>query len=632
MYETEVNTGVRGPAEIGIPDEVVRAFRELSGRMAARTALPWAEHCTECAAPACYETCDLYAPRPDGKCRRLVEGMVRVPLPGSANGYLLDVTFKKWGMLHAKGNAHLVPAERASAREKTDWRRARLLRAAPLPGRIRQRLQRQLWREKWGVASRGGASGPRPHAFVVEVWNPDPEDFDATLILRPKGRPDRPPFQERVLVPTGFRRIEVPVDRFAGMVPLDEPIDVDLTPNESAHGGRVVLGLLDLVAFASSETPRESSSRSHDATSEKMAARGGRTPAESPASRVKCVVWDLDRTLWDGILIEDGLEGVALRPGVRETLLELDRRGILLSVASKNDPADGRVALARFELDHLFLHPQMSWEPKSTMVARIARSLDIGLDTFLFVDDQPFERAEVAAVHPTVRALDGADPTAVLAHPGCQVAVTAEGARRRLLYREEAVRRDALDVDHQGDYEAFLRGSEIEVTIAPLTPEDLDRVHELTQRTNQMNFSGTRYRREHLEAMLHADTVDTHVIRVQDRFGSYGTVGFGVVDPREPRLRDLMFSCRVQAKRVEHAVLSVLIARYRERGASEVWASWRKSERNRPAGRVFEDLGFEERDERDGTTDLVYPGHRPTPAQDLLTVRIEADARSGAGS
>jgi predicted enzyme involved in methoxymalonyl-ACP biosynthesis len=93
-----------------------------------------------------------------------------------------------------------------------------------------------------------------------------------------------------------------------------------------------------------------------------------------------------------------------------------------------------------------------------------------------------------------------------------------------------------------------------------------------------------------------------------------------------------MFSCRVQAKRVEHAVLSVLIARYRERGASEVWASWRKSERNRPAGRVFEDLGFEERGERDGTTDLIYPGHRPTPAQDLLTVRIEADARSGAGS
>lgn len=637
MYESEANPT---PRDVSVSADVAAFFRELRSALHGRTLLPWAEHCTECAAPACYRTCDLYVARPDGKCRRLVNGMVRVPIPGSVNGYVLEVSFKKWGMLHAKGNARMAPAPDAARQERLDWMRARAIAGTPVPGSIRRRLATRSFRRKWRSAARGGASGSSPDAFVIEIANPAGVPFDATLVLRPRGPGgERPPFQERLVVDPGTRRVVVPADRIAAMVPLHEPFDVDLIPNESTHDGRVFIGLVDLVTFTPEACARLLSDT--DVATDALAAGGtiaggadaaGSATAGDAARRVKCVVFDLDHTLWDGILIEDGLDGVTLRPGVWELLTSLDQRGILLSVASKNDPADARAAIERFGLAELFLHPQASWDPKSAMLARIASALNIGLDTFLFVDDQPFERAEVAAAHPGVRVLDAADLEAVDRHPGCRVPITGDGANRRRMYRDEARRKDVLVADHAGDYAAFLRSSRIVLTISSLTPDDLDRVHELTQRTNQMNFSGIRYRREVLRAMLDGDEVDTYVIRVEDRFGSYGTVGFGVVEPGEPRVRDLMFSCRVQAKRVEHAVLGHLVATYRARGAGHVAASWRKSDRNRPAGQVFDDLGFETRGEHDGVTDLVFPADRDTPTQDVITVIDAVDAPSGAGS
>ena len=126
-----------------------------------------------------------------------------------------------------------------------------------------------------------------------------------------------------------------------------------------------------------------------------------------------------------------------------------------------------------------------------------------------------------------------------------------------------------------------------------MTRANLQRVHELTQRTNQMNFSGTRYDHEVLERMLTVPHLDTFVLECRDRFGSYGVIGFSIVDRREPRLTDLMFSCRIQSKRVEHAFLRYLFGRYMDAPGRDFWANYRKTTRNAPSGQVFADLGME---------------------------------------
>jgi len=138
-----------------------------------------------------------------------------------------------------------------------------------------------------------------------------------------------------------------------------------------------------------------------------------------------------------------------------------------------------------------------------------------------------------------------------------------------------------------------------------MTTENLERVHELTQRTNQMNFSGNRYDRARLAELLQSLHLDTYVIKCQDKFGTYGVVGFAIIDKREPRLTDLMFSCRIQAKRVEHTFLAYIIDKYTSQTQPAFFANYRRTSRNEPSGRVFTDLGFQESTLIDGVSLLT---------------------------
>src|SRR5689334_8960196 len=120
------------------------------------------------------------------------------------------------------------------------------------------------------------------------------------------------------------------------------------------------------------------------------------TKAGKPGS-VKCLVWDLDHTVWEGILLED--PEVRLRPGVAEVLAELDGRGILHSIASRNDHDLAMAKLKELGLDEYFLYPKVNWGTKSESIAAIAKDLNLGVDAFAFIDDQPFEREEVQFTH-----------------------------------------------------------------------------------------------------------------------------------------------------------------------------------------------------------------------------------------
>ena len=198
---------------------------------------------------------------------------------------------------------------------------------------------------------------------------------------------------------------------------------------------------------------------------------------------------------------------------------------------------------------------------KSESIRTIAQQLNIGIDSLLFVDDSQFELEQVRAACPGIRALDALQYRTLSEMKECQAPVTAESKERRKMYQVEAKRQD-MAAEFKSDYLAFLRDCQVHLWIRPMTEENIERVHELTQRTNQMNFSGNRYDREVLRTVLATSHLDTYVLSCEDRFGSYGVVGFSIVDRREPRMTDLMFSCRVQSKRVEHAFLAYVMKTY----------------------------------------------------------------------
>jgi FkbH-like protein len=593
MYETEAN-GKFAPAS-ELPD--LAAWGELKGQLLARTLLSWSEHCTECVWPTCYATCDLFSPREDGRCRRFEEGMVRIDCPSAVNSYVLKITFKKWGKLWSPGTIRLRKPEEAHRIEQRDYLIGRTLFQLPAPEGMRRKIagKRYIWKKR--MAQQLSATSELPSSFLIECFNPEPASISLSLTMRSATSQINPiPFQKLIEVQPGFQRVRVPMCEITRIFDLTSPFQVDLIPNSDTDLTTLYFGLVDFVL----EVPVETGPSAN-----------GKTDAEAKdrPKKVKCVVWDLDNTLWDGILVEDGVTNLKLKPYIAEMIKMLDRRGILNSIASKNNRDEALQALNNFGLDDYFLYPQISWQPKSEGIKRIAESLNIGLDSVLFVDDTQFELQEVQVACPGVRVLPAGDDRTILQMRECDVPVTAESANRRAMYQVESKRQEEAG-SFGTDYLAFLRHCKIRLNIRPMTADNIERVHELTQRTNQMNFSGNRYTREVLKDILADDNLDTFVLDCEDRFGQYGVVGFSIVDSREPRMTDLMFSCRIQAKRVEHAFLSHIIRKYIAESKSDFYANYRKTPRNAPAGRVFADLEMEELGARDGVTSLLFSKDR----------------------
>src|SRR5262249_15329208 len=335
---------------------------------------------------------------------------------------------------------------------------------------------------------------------------------------------------------------------------------------------------------------------------------------------------DLDNTMWEGILVEDGLEKLRLRPAMADLIRALDERGILNSIASKNNHDDAMRALRSFGLEDYFLHPQISWGSKSEGIKAIAKSLNIGMDAFLFVDDSRFELQEVQAACPKVRTLNADRYQEILDMEECDVPVTAESAARRKLYQVETTRQSVAESFGE-NYMSFLRDCKIKLRITHLSDENLERVHELATRTNQMNFSGNRYDRTVLKEIIATPHLETYVLACEDRFGSYGVIGFSIVDRREPRMTDLMFSCRVQSKRVEHAFLTFVIREYFKQTDKDFLVSYRKTDKNAPSGQVFWDLGMNEIGNTNGVLLLSYPRNRALPDDGIIDVEYDLSTK-----
>lgn len=602
MYETEANSILESAEQI--PQEVMRSFQQLAGKLQSRTILPWSEHCTECVWPTCYSTCDIYSPRSDGGCRRFVDGMVRIESSSPLNSYLLKIRFKRWGKLWTPGNISLHSMDKAERLEKRDYRIGSTLRRLPVPTLVKIAATTKRYGFKKRRATSALSGEKLPTCFLLECYNPESHTVQLSLTMRPANERSKIPFQKLIDLTPGFHRVRVPLKEITATIDVRQPFGIDLIPNGETGETTLYFGLMEFVAELAETAETHNTDKS-----------------------VKCVVWDLDNTLWHGILIEDGPERLQLRTDIGTIIRELDQRGILHSIASKNNPDDALAVLKKFDLDQYFLCPQISWHPKSEGVKEIARKLSVGMDSILFIDDSEFELQEVMTVCPEVRVLNAREYRSLPQRSDCTVPVTAESRERRKLYQVEA-KRQTLAKSFDDDYMAFLRHCEIKLTVRRMSDENLERVHELTQRTNQMNFSGNRYDRSVLRSLLTHSSLDTFVLSCEDRFGSYGVIGFSIVDQSEPRMTDLMFSCRVQSKRVEHAFLAFIIRKYARETGGDFYANYRKTERNAPSGQVFADLGMEEVASRDGVQSLRFRKGREVPNEDIVNLVVQEDAEA----
>ncbi|UQA57010.1 HAD-IIIC family phosphatase [Polyangium aurulentum] len=348
----------------------------------------------------------------------------------------------------------------------------------------------------------------------------------------------------------------------------------------------------------------------------------GRTVVEDEKKIIKCVVWDLDNTLWDGVLLEDG--EVRLRAAAAEVIKTLDARGILSSIASRNDHDTAMAKLRALGLSDYFLYPQIHWGSKASSVEAIAKAINIGVDTIAFVDDQPFERDEVRHSLPNILCIDAADVERIPSMPQMMPRFITEDSRmRRRMYLSDMARKHAED-EHRGTPEEFLASLDMRFTIAEAKEEDLKRAEELTLRTNQLNATGYTYSYDELDGFRRSPDHDLLISSLEDRYGTYGKIGLALVERRPDvwTLKLLLMSCRVMSRGVGTIMLNHVLTKARDAGV-RLRAEFVATDRNRMMYVTYKFAGFREV-ERDGARSILENdlSHiQPLPA--YMRVEIE---------
>jgi|HubBroStandDraft_3_1064219.scaffolds.fasta_scaffold00815_8 FkbH-like protein len=339
---------------------------------------------------------------------------------------------------------------------------------------------------------------------------------------------------------------------------------------------------------------------------------------------IKVVVWDLDNTLWDGVLLEG--DPVRLRPGVAEALQVLDARGILLSISSKNDHETALDRLRELGVADYFIYPQIGWSAKSAGVAAIAKSINVGLDAVAFIDDDPFERDEVRHSLPDVLVLDAAEAGGLTARPDFMPRfITDESALRRRMYQAD-IERNRAESEFQGPQEEFLAALGMRFVIHPAREADLRRAEELTVRTNQLNSTGQTFSYEELDEIRRSPDHLLLVAGLADRYGTYGKIGLAMIakQPGLWTLELLLMSCRVMSRGVGSILIHHILHLARDAGV-RFQAGFKSTSRNRMMLVTYKFAGFQEVGKRGELLVFEHPLTGLQPFPPYVEVKLDAD-------
>ena len=523
----------------------------------------WEEHCVECGAPACYVTCERFQMAPGGLCRRLKSGIC---LQKSEDGReRIVVDFLPWGKMELYWQGKMASRRVTSVIHGIFRATNSRLRAL-----TSETVVRGLWRRvtRWFARKRG----------QPDVWHIRCASRDGTTLM---------------VAVVDERNDEVLVRR------------LDVTPEMTDH--KFILPRLGGKAFFRISSMDGTNSPvvfdCCEIVSSTCNVLANVNRDDSPARYVKCVAWDLDNTLWDGIISEVGIDGVSLKNDAVSLIKQLDSRGILNTICSKNDFDVAWPALQKFGISEYFVFPKINWLPKSANLVRVAKDMNIGVNAFAFIDDSFHERGEVSENLPCVRVFSEADVPSLIDMDEFNPPVSSESASRRKQYLTEMSRRKDEE-SYEGNHEEFLKKCKIVLVCEKINDEALlKRCWELVNRTNQLTLAARRYAEEAFQEIASKD--GAYAIRCHDKYGDYGVVGFILFEKSgtDIAVSEFVMSCRVANKLCEQSVLLEFAKSYKRMGIERLLARVVETGRNGALVKAFDAIPFNKRIDADS---LVY--------------------------
>lgn len=520
------------------------------------TPLIWQEHCVECAMPACYATCTHYKKRVDGRCKRFQYGIERSGNKAAIFGQNAMIDMDEWAKLETFFFTRKMTCSTAGRYNRLynflAWtaKTFRTGKARRLCYYAKEWISRKTGYEKRADFR----AGDLPRYLLCEIMNPG-EAY--ALILENKAN-DQIVARKKLPVNKGFNRFWILTAELSYQEGQSNYLSIYTEENLPQRVYFISLAMVDIKQDCLEKYFPE------------------------PSKKVKLVIWDLDHTLWDGTLVEDGKEGVKIKTDILDIIKNLDAKGIVNSIASKNDEDRAMEALRYFGIDEYFVAPMINWGPKSKNIRAIEQALDIAMDTFVFVDDTENELREVYTNCPGIRVCSAADIGPYVGRDFFDVPVTEESRHRRQSYQEIALRNaDALH--YQDNITQFLLDCRMKMHISPPSDNEHERCWELLQRTNQLNISAQRLSKEEMENILSSAKYECFRIKVDDKYGKYGLVGFAVFEVSGTEtsvLRHFVFSCRAARKRLEQTFFEHMMVYFKSHGFQSMKLDCRKTEKN----------------------------------------------------
>jgi len=327
----------------------------------------------------------------------------------------------------------------------------------------------------------------------------------------------------------------------------------------------------------------------------------------------KCIVLDLDNTLWGGVLGEDGAAGIKIKgdyPGnVFELfhffLIELNNSGVMLALCSKNNEHDVKEVFYTnrnliLKLEN-FVDWEINWNNKADNILKLAHRLNIGTDSMIFIDDNPMERELVRQKVPGIIVPEF--PLHLFQFPAflkeiskyfVTFNITNEDRNKTIQYKENQARN--IEQSKHSDIDSFIKSLNIELYISIMDDFNIDRLVQLSQKTNQFNLTTKRYSKEQL-TNLEKKGAKIFGVHVRDKFGDYGIVGLSIVliddNLKIAELDTLLLSCRVLGKGIEHAIMDFIIEYLKNASVEELKSNYLKTNKNSQVNEFYEQFGFQ---------------------------------------